>query len=122
MYYLASPYTHPNPIVVASRYAEAMVMTYKLMKEEIPVFSPIVHCHEMAQRFAMPKDYAYWKGYNRAMLARADELLILTLDGWEESKGVQDELAFATKHGKGHHLLSPFCDVKGLAELHLARW
>jgi len=74
-----------------------MQVAMQLLKEEIWIYSPIVHCHEMAERHKLPKDFAFWEKYNRAMLETADGLYILQLDGWELSKGLQSEIKFATK-------------------------
>ncbi len=58
------------------------------------VFSPIAHTHPIAA-YDLPGDWAFWRRYDRAMLQRCDELAVLQLDGWEESIGVQAEIAIA---------------------------
>ena len=63
------------------------------------VYSPIVHCHEIAAKYALPTDFSYWKGYNIDMIRRCDAFYILTIPGWEESKGVTGELTFAQSAG-----------------------
>ena len=37
--------------------------------------------------------------YNRAMIDRADELLVLTIEGWKESTGVNAEITYAAELG-----------------------
>jgi len=91
MIYLASPYT--NNINWNFEKTEAIVA--EMMKAGLPVFSPIVHNHSIAEKYDLPKDYEFWKGYNRAILCKAAQLYILTLPSWEISRGVQDEIAFA---------------------------
>jgi hypothetical protein len=93
--YLASPYTHANPLVVERRYLQALHATHLLLASRIPVYSPIVHCHHLAQANNLPTDASFWKWYNKNMLAAARKLLILKLDGWQKSEGVAGEKEFA---------------------------
>lgn len=59
------------------------------------VWSPIVHNHEMAQEFDLPTDAEFWKQYNVDFLRRSDEMYVLNIEGWMESKGVMMELRLA---------------------------
>lgn len=95
MIYLASPYSHPDLNIMHQRYVQTMKHTAKLLFQGKHVFSPIVHCHELARWFNLPTEYNFWLEYNQHMLARADELLVLCLEGWSESKGVAGEIEFA---------------------------
>jgi hypothetical protein len=49
----------------------------------------------MAIAHKMPTDFAYWQTYNIAMLERSGALWIIKLRGWDTSKGVTEEIAFA---------------------------
>lgn len=93
--YLATPYSHPNNAIKELRYLEAIVATKWLLKQRIWAYSPIVHCHHIAQSYSLPTDFAFWRDYNFAMLERSSRLLILVIDGWKESRGVTDEAKFA---------------------------
>lgn len=95
MIYLASPYSHPDPGEVTLRVNQTMKCLAELLREGKFVWSPIVHCHELAMRHDLPKDAKYWELFSIDFLRRADGLYILTLPGWKESKGVQAEIAFA---------------------------
>lgn len=99
MIYLASPYTHPDPQVVQSRFLSAMQYTADCLCAKEFIYSPIVHCHELATRHTLPTDFDFWKSYNFHMLGRADELRVLMLDGWETSKGVSAEIMLAQELG-----------------------
>lgn len=94
--YLASPYTHPDPGVMHERYISAAEYCARLLQEERFIYSPIVHCHDLAQRFALPRDINFWHSYNTTMLRLAREMHILTLPGWERSHGVQYEIDVAS--------------------------
>jgi hypothetical protein len=93
--YVASPYTHPDLTVRTDRFLRAMQYTAELNLEGRWAFSPIVHCHEMAIRYELPVDFAYWMRFNGALLQPARELHVLQLDGWEESRGVRFEIEFS---------------------------
>lgn len=95
MIYLASPYTHADKGIMHQRFVEVERATAGLMAKRIHVYSPIVHCHELARNFSLPTDFDYWKSYNFDMIRRCDSFLILNIDGWVESKGVQGERKFA---------------------------
>lgn len=93
--YLASPYSHPDPAVRELRYEHACAATAGLMRRGLHVYSPIVHSHPLV-KYELPTDWEYWQAHDIAMLHRCQELYVLTLDGWMESKGVRAEIAEAS--------------------------
>lgn len=98
--YLASPYSDPDPAVRQQRFEAACGFTAHLLSCRVHVFSPIVHCHPLALRHNLPKDYAFWKAFNLAFLASATRLRVLKLPGWKESTGVRGEIRAAREMGK----------------------
>ena len=40
----------------------------------------------------LPGDWEFWKRYSQALLAKSDGMIVLKLDGWEKSTGVQAEI------------------------------
>jgi hypothetical protein len=60
----------------------------------------------MAQ-YGLPSTWAFWRGQDYAFLERCDELVVLMLDGWGESVGVQGEIGIAQELGKPIRFLSP---------------
>ncbi len=60
---------------------------------------PIVWAHALA-RHGVPSDWAYWPPPVREYLVRRDGLVVLQLDGWRESEGVQAEITLASALGK----------------------
>jgi hypothetical protein len=95
--YLASPYSHPNALVQEMRYVAARDAVAWLLKRCIWVYSPIVHCHHLALHESLPKGYAFWRPYNRAMLEAATALYILDIVGASTSEGVAGEHTHAQK-------------------------
>lgn len=88
--YLASPYSSINPAVREMRYERARVVTASLLKRGIPVFSPIVYGRAMEK--IIGTDYISWKTFNDCMLDSCASMLVLTIDGWENSRGVAYEI------------------------------
>ena len=60
----------------------------------------------------MPLDWAFWQRHDRRYLEACDEVVVLMLDGWRESVGVQAEIAIARELGKP----VTFLRVNGQAE------
>jgi len=105
--YLASPYSHADLAIMDERHDAAMCCVHWHLKNHIWVYSPIVHCHELARRYYLPRDYDFWETYNKVMLFNSNRLIILTLPGWDDSKGVKGEVDFANKIGRPITFIHP---------------
>ena len=105
--YLASPYAHPDPKVIEERYRQAMKAVHQMLLIPIWVYSPIVHCHELAKIYDLPKSHEFWEAYDFAMLAASSSLMILRLPDWEISKGVLNERAEAERLGVPREYMDP---------------
>lgn len=101
--YLAAPYSVINPesalqetVIKRKRFRDVTRAAGLLMTQygEL-VFSPITHCHPIAIEHGLPGDFDYWRKYNEEFIKCASRLIVLTLDGWEESAGVTTEIALA---------------------------
>ena len=71
-----------------------------LMQQGYTVLSPISHSHGIAQHMAPEKrvDHELWMRQDRPLVQASDVMVILTLDGWRESKGIRHEVReFAKK-------------------------
>jgi len=106
MIYLSSPYSHPDPEVREQRFDAVCRAAARLMRAGNVVFSPVAHSHPIAQH-GLPTGWEFWEPHGRAHLARCDELLVLLLDGWEESAGLQAEIRVAGELGKPVRYLIP---------------
>lgn len=105
--YIASPYSHPNPRVRADRYRQALDFVHWALEHKIWCYSPIVHCHELAVIYKLPFDISHWREYNEAMLQGCKHLIVLKLEDWDKSKGVDHEIRFADSLGKPISYMSP---------------
>lgn len=106
MIYLASPYTEGK----GKEDAEVRQRRYELAKKfcasniEQHIYSPIVHYHEMAADYDLPKDFDFWKMKNYDMIRRCDAVWVLDVPNepdwnWDKSKGVTAEGSMAMQLG-----------------------
>jgi hypothetical protein len=98
--YLATPYTHENKAIMDLRYECANHAAGNIMKDtKRGVFSPISHFHNIrGHGYLKQWTLGDFLDFDRAILDHADKLLVLTLDGWYESPGVNGEIVFAVTH------------------------
>jgi nucleoside 2-deoxyribosyltransferase len=89
--YLASPYSHDDPEIMEQRYQQACAAAAKLINCGVVVYSPIAHSHPIAKIGGAKGDWATWQNHCLSLLDRCDFMLILMLDGWMESTGVEAE-------------------------------
>ena len=108
MIYLASPYTSgitkdmtPEfaQAIMQVRYEQVRKVTAEYMRNFVPIFSPIVNNHEVAKYHDLPKEWDYWEKIDYMFLDASEELWVLMMDGWDTSKGVTAEIAYAEKIG-----------------------
>ena len=98
--YLASPYSHPDKSVRENRFRAACKAASLLMVQGYLVFSPIAHSHTIAQYLDNHLDLDFWLEIDLSFLdSWADEMWILCIPGWWESKGIRREIEHAKKHG-----------------------
>ena len=98
MIYLASPYSHPDPATRDQRYLAACRATVRLLLAGHSVFSPIVHGHPLVQ-LGLSGDWLFWARHDQWHLSRCHQVLVLPVDGWKESQGVQAEVELAHRLG-----------------------
>jgi hypothetical protein len=108
--YLACPYTHPDPAVRLGRYKLATRAAAYIAMNGLIVYSPITMTHPMdlimgGQTATLGSNY--WIEFDTAFMEVCSRIIVLTLDGWKESNGVQREIAFFTKKKRKITYLSP---------------
>ncbi|MBI5346353.1 MAG: DUF1937 family protein [Chlamydiae bacterium] len=96
--YLACPYRDEDLNVRKKRCAAAHFVAAELSSQGHHVFSPLTH-NEILVDLTQNLPGAHWLEFDLAILSICKKLLILKLEGWEDSKGVQVEIAFAKKNG-----------------------
>ena len=96
--YLAAPYSHPDKSVVEKRMETLCKVDALLMQRGIYTVSPLLK-HFIVHYTDLPTDWNYWKGYSDTVMCAVDRVIIVMMDGWEESVGVQAEIKMANHLG-----------------------
>lgn len=108
MIYLASPYT--------CKFVDDAVRA-ELMRAGVHVLSPIVHSHPIAIAHDLPTDFWEWQALDEDLIDRCDEVWVLTLPGWDTSRGVQSKIAYALDIGLPVRYVDPADVTAPLREL-----
>lgn len=95
--YLAAPYSSIHIHIRDRRYNQTAYVASRLILRGEIIYSPITACHHLACDYDLPTDADYWLKVNLEFLRRCGKMYVLQLDGWEDSVGVQREIAFATE-------------------------
>lgn len=106
-WYLASPYSDPSPDVRVYRAACVVIAAGDLAKKELPVYSPIASWHIASGVRDLPTDADWWRKINLPFMQKAKGLIVLTLDGWKDSKGVRMEMEYFAAYEDEPHFLDP---------------
>ncbi len=100
MIYLASPYSHQDPKVMDHRFHQVAESAARLMAAGVQLFCPITHTHPIVIAGALPRGAEYWLTFDRWFIERCDAVVVVMIDGWEESVGVTHEIEMARVLGK----------------------
>lgn len=97
--YLATPYSK-YPGGREQAYEMACEKAGELMDKGFRVFCPIAHSHSIEQyAFQEPKDGDWWLKQDFAVLEHCKILFVYQMEGWQDSYGVKQEIAYATARG-----------------------
>lgn len=97
--YIASPYSHPVEDVRIENYELVSNLASKLCAEGHVVFSPITYGHTLVGfRPSMPTDWEFWKNFCLTFLSKCDEMIVYKMAGWEESKGMKEEITYCKEN------------------------
>jgi hypothetical protein len=94
MIYVASPFTHKDKNIEVNRYLAVSAYVHERLNEGEFAYSPIAYCFPLHRLHALPGDAEFWKAFNEDFLSKADEMHVLMMKGWKESKGVQHEINY----------------------------
>jgi len=97
--YLASPYTTDDSELKENRYIEACKAAARLLSNGVNVICPIAATHGLHVHGNCSMRWNFWKEYDEELLSKCDGLIVLMLDGWDKSVGVQAEIEYAKKLG-----------------------
>ena len=107
LFYVGSPYTlHEGGLAMA--YRDACKVTAKLISERIHVISPIAHSHGIALHGGLdPTDHGIWMPADEPLMKVCFGLIIAMLPGWENSRGVVEEMRYFHHAKKPIFMLDP---------------
>lgn len=106
-YYLSQPYNGTDE-QKKYRFEMGATVCLNFLKKQIAVFSPIVHNHTlmiMAQDFTVEERRNTFMPFDFAMLGQSRGMLLLKLEGWEQSYGVKLEIEYCQQHQIPIHYL-----------------
>ena len=104
--YLAAPLSSPDITLQAHRAFATSRVAGLMMDQDIVVYSPLSHGW-LLQQFNGERSHDWWMEHCMPMLDRFSYLLILTLPGYRESKGVMMEIEHAKDTGIPIRWLAP---------------
>lgn len=100
LFYVASPYSKYEG-GIQSAFVDISKACAELLRRGIAVYSPIAHTHPIAIYGNLdPYDHAMWMPLDHFLMKAADGCIVMMMPGWQESKGVQIEIAEFEKAGK----------------------
>lgn len=108
MIYIATPYSHELESVQISRFNAVNKYAAELISRGEVVFSPISHSHPVAEYLEdCPNDWDFWEKHDLPILGICSDIHVLCLPGWEESKGVHEEIVEAKRLGINISFINP---------------
>lgn len=110
IHYLGTPYTHPDPAVQQFRHQAVTLLAYQFFLQGKLAYSPITHNVPIDQ-CGFSGDWLVWREFDQNMLARCGKLVVFQLPGWQDSKGLQNEINFAQAHNIPIEYLEPTAEL-----------
>lgn len=100
--YLGCPYTDEDPIIRRQRFELATAAAATLVRRGLVVFSPITMTHPMDIALSADKTLGsdFWVEFDEAFMHKCSELIVLQIEGWEQSSGIKREIEFFNDAGK----------------------
>ena len=103
LWYLASPYSHPDVWMRELRFRAVSRVAGALRKErELLTFCPIAHSHPISEELTgvSPTDHDFWLAWDHPFEAACTGLIVCMLPGWDKSEGVSVEIPLFKKAEK----------------------
>jgi len=112
--YLGLPYTTDDKFLLNFRAEISNLIASKLMTEGRIIFAPISAWHHIALKYDLPMSFEYWKKLDREFIKISKKVLIITLPGWEKSRGVSYEIEIANRYNKEIEYIDPMLYIEFL--------
>ena len=112
--YISGPYTDPDPVVRNQReYALTQAAATSAKYGHI-VYSPITHSAPLA-RMGLDLTHEQWMEFDRPFMELCTRCVVVTLPGYDRSKGVVAEIEYFTSAHKPVYFLHPGYGVEDYA-------
>lgn len=109
--YLGSPYSKYRLGHDAAAY-EVSYAAALLMRSGLVIYAPITHGHTISKHAALPVSWDFWKAQCQPMIDAASALIVLKMNGWQDSVGLVYEIGEFERTGRPIVYVDP-------AELHV---
>ena len=99
--YVGQPYSDERMAVMRFRFEAGCALSAILIEAGYVVFAPIPHSHTIAEYMhpAIRCDHDTWMAQDLPWLEQCERMFVFCLPGWEDSKGLAREIAYAEEHG-----------------------
>ena len=101
--YLACQYAHPDLSVRNERFRLATNTAAKIISQGYIVYSPITMTHPLDVVLAGHHNTLgsdYWVNFDEAFMDACSEMIVLQIEGWDESLGIKREIEYFKAQGK----------------------
>lgn len=95
--YLAAPYSGTKEEIEA-RMKVFSIVDAELLSRGYFTISPLSK-HFILHHSSLPGTWDFWEHYSKKLIAQCNKIIVIKIDGWDTSVGVQAEIAFAEKVG-----------------------
>lgn len=107
LWYLATPYSNYH-LGMETAYIHACQQAAVLIKDGLSVYSPIAHAHPIAMHGKIDPTHAFdWMAVDRPLMEAAAGLIVCMSPGWQESKGVKQEIEYFEGARKRIYYMAP---------------
>ena len=107
MMYISTPFTHEDPEVEKQRVEEAEDVTCLIIRyweDYVVPFCPIAYTGRLQKKL---RPNINWLEFDKEFLKLFDSVMVVKMEGWEESVGVNYEIDLARKERKEILYVSP---------------
>ncbi len=100
LWYLATPYSK-YPLGLQAAFEAAALSAAHFVATGHKVFSPVAHSHPLATLGGLaPRDHGLWMALDLAMMPACCGVIVVMMDGWRDSIGVNQEIEWFLSKGK----------------------
>ena len=92
MIFVAQPYFHLDDEVIKERVKIGAMYCGALLKDGQMCVSPVMFGKTILNHVDLPGDFSFWDKISFDLLEKSDIVHVLTIPGWEKSRGVSAEI------------------------------